>query len=113
MKKLIVLLVMVTLFVSAAHAEMNRYTVAKVTVKAGSWLNVRKTPGGDLTFLVLYPWEDAVILEEQDGWALVNTVKRMEEGRPAMGWSSMEYLLPYWEYVQKEPCAATQGSKEQ
>lgn len=116
MKKLIVLLVMVAILLGAAHAEMVRYTVAKVNVKSrDGYLNVRLTPeeNGILTGR-LYYWSDVVILEEENGWGLVNTITRMEAGRPPIGWSSMEYLLPYWEYMQKnEPCAATQGIKEQ
>ena len=99
MKKLAILVLVLLLMASAAHAESSIYPVALVNVNRESWLNVRKTPGGELTFTQLMSQKDVVILDEVDGWALVNTIERMEDGKPPLGWSSSMYLVKYRAYI--------------
>ena len=95
-----------------AQAEVITYPVAYVDVNAGSSLNVRKAPGGDLTGIRLYCREDVVILAEVDGWALVirpqNVGKTAMDGQP-LGWASMDYLRCYRKHlsIAKEPASAT------
>lgn len=98
------------IFMTVAKAEV--YPIAYVDVNAGSTLNVRKAPGGDLTHIRLNCREDVIILDQVDGWALVIRPqcygKTTMDGQP-LGWASMDYLVPYRQFIhtKKEPAAAT------
>lgn len=105
-------ILLTAIFMTAARAEADLYPIAYVDVNAGSTLNVRKAPGGDLTHIRLNCREDVVILAEVDGWALVirpqHFGRKTMDGQP-LGWASMDYLVPYRQFVhaKKEPAAAT------
>lgn len=99
MKKMVAMVLVLLLVASTAGAESAIFPVALVNVNLESWLNVRKTPGGELTFTRLVSQKDVVILDEVDGWALVNTIERMEDGKPPLGWSSSMYLVKYRAYI--------------
>lgn len=100
--------------VPEASAEViERYPIAYVDVNADSYLNVRKTPGGELKHIQLQPLEDVVILHTDGDWALVIQLKYMDatdlNGNP-LGWVHRDYLSVYREYIvpkTKEPAAAT------
>ena len=100
--------------VPEASAEViERYPIAYVDVNADSYLNVRKTPGGELKHIQLKPLEDVVILHTDGDWALVIQLKYMTatdmNGNP-IGWVHRDYLSVYREYITpktKEPVAAT------
>lgn len=100
--------------VPEASAEViERYPIAYVDVNADSYLNVRKTPGGELKHIQLQPLEDVVILHTDGDWALVIQERYMTaadmNGHP-LGWVHLDYLSVYREYITpkaKEPVAAT------
>lgn len=100
--------------VPEASAEViERYPIAYVDVNADSYLNVRKTPGGELKHIQLQPLEDVVVLHTDGDWALVIQEKYMTatdlNGNP-LGWVHRDYLKVYREYIMpttKEPAAAT------
>lgn len=100
------------ILMTVARAEADLYPIAYVDVNAGSTLNVRKAPGGDLAHIRLNCREDVIILDQVDGWALVIRPhcfgKTTMDGQP-LGWASMDYLVPYRQFVhtKKEPAAAT------
>lgn len=89
-----------SLWVEPSKAEVLHYPVAYVDVNADSVLNVRETPGGELTSWALKAWKDVVILERSGRWALVNTVERIGEHKPPIGWVCTDYLVVYREIVQ-------------
>lgn len=84
--------------IGTAEAEIVRWPVAYVDVKADSYLYVRETPGGEKTQFVLRCREDVVLLMQQDGWALVIRPDKVGEGQP-LGWACMDYLHCYREYL--------------
>lgn len=105
-------ILLTAILMTVARAEADIYPIAYVDVNAGSTLNVRKAPGGDLTHIRLNCREDVVILDQVDGWALVIRPKcfgkTTMDGQP-LGWASMDYLVPYRQFIhtKKEPAAAT------
>lgn len=90
----------------ASAEEIIHLPVATVAVEADSHLNIRKTPGGELTVHRLYAWEDVVILAQDGDWALVIRPEHVEctdlNGTP-LGWAHMDYLLVYRQYIKKGP----------
>lgn len=84
--------------IGTAEAEIVRWPVAYVDVKADSYLYVREPPGGEKTQFVLRCREDVVLLMQQDGWALVIRPDKVGEGQP-LGWACMDYLHCYREYL--------------
>lgn len=91
-----------------AQAEAS-YPVAIVEVNADSYLSVRKTPAGDLTPIRLLPYEEIVLLDVVEDWALV--IRAQDYGKTDMngtplGWVSMDYLIIY-STKERMPTAAT------
>lgn len=111
MKKTISLAAVLVMVATAACAEVSTYPMALVNVDYDSWLNVRQSPGGELTLVTLHQRQDVIIIRQSGGWALINTPERHEKGLAPFGWSSMEYLVVYRNYIQIEqengPCANT------
>jgi hypothetical protein len=96
----------------ASAEEFVRYPIAYVDVNADSYLNVRKTPGGECTSYQLRAYQDVVILATDGDWALVILEKYMplRHIKNPLGWVHRDYIRPYREYIipiTKEPAAAT------
>lgn len=110
MKKTLCIVAALMMIATAACADVTTYPIALVNVDYDSWLNVRQSPGGELTLVTLHRRQDVIVLQQVDGWALVNTPARHEKGLEPLGWSSMEYLVVYRNYIQineNGPCANT------
>ena len=105
MRRITCLVLIGLLLITSGCAEERKathYPVAYVDVKAGSRLNVRRSPAGEWAYLSLRGWEDVVILQQQDNWALVNTPERMQDEEAPLGWVSAAYLHIYRDYIKLE-----------
>lgn len=106
MRRTACLVLAVLLVIASGCAEETRtakhYPVAYVAVREGSSLNVRRSPAGEWAYMGLHGWEDVIILQQQDGWALVNTPDRVQDGKGPVGWVCMDYLHTYRDYIMLE-----------
>ena len=95
--------VMLTIYgIDPACAEVEHWPLAYVDVNADSYLNVRKTPAGELRTVRLESLAEVLVLDVEDGWALVirpeHLGNRDMNGTP-LGWVSMDYLQIYMDYM--------------
>lgn len=88
--------------IDPACAEVQHWPLAYVDVNADSYLNVRKTPAGELRTVRLESLAEVLVLDVEDGWALVIRPEHLGNsdmnGTP-LGWVSMDYLQIYMDYM--------------
>jgi hypothetical protein len=84
-----------------AEGEVIRYPIAYVDVSYG-YLNVRKTPAGELTNTRLRAYTDVVILATQGDWALVINERDMglRHIKDPLGWVHREYITVYRDFIE-------------
>lgn len=93
---------LVALGIDPACAEVEHWPLAYVDVNADSYLNVRKTPAGELRTVRLESLAEVLVLDVEDGWALVIRPEHLGRGDmngTPLGWVSMEYLRIYRDYM--------------
>lgn len=88
--------------IDPACAEVQHWPLAYVDVNADSYLNVRKTPAGELCTIRLASMAEVVVLETDGCWALVIRPEHLGSsdmnGQP-LGWVSMDYLRIYRDHM--------------
>lgn len=93
---------LVALGIDPACAEVEHWPLAYVDVNADSYLNVRKTPAGELRTVRLESLAEVLVLDVKDGWALVIRPEHLGNGDmngTPLGWVCMEYLRIYTDYM--------------
>ena len=93
---------LVALGIDPACAEVEHWPLAYVDVNADSYLNVRKTPAGELRTVRLESLAEVLVLDVKDGWALVIRPEHLGNGDmngTPLGWVCMEYLRIYRDYM--------------
>lgn len=83
-----------------AEGDVTRYPVAYVDVSYG-YLNVRKTPAGELTYTRLSAYTDLVILATDGDWALVINERDMglRHIKDPLGWVHRDCITVYRDYI--------------
>lgn len=93
---------LVALGIDPACAEVEHWPLAYVDVNADSYLNVRKTPAGELRTVRLESLAEVLVLDVEGGWALVIRPEHLGRGDmngTPLGWVSMDYLNIYRDYM--------------
>jgi hypothetical protein len=93
---------LVALGIDPACAEVEHWPLAYVDVNADSYLNVRKTPAGELRTVRLESLAEVLVLDVEGGWALVIRPEHLGNGDmngTPLGWVCMEYLRIYRDYM--------------
>lgn len=88
--------------IDPACAEVQHWPLAYVDVNADSYLNVRKTPAGELCTIRLESMAEVVVLETDGSWALVirpEHLGRADMNGQPLGWVSMDYLRIYRDHM--------------
>lgn len=88
--------------IDPACAEVKHWPLAYVDVNADSYLNVRKTPAGELCTIRLESMAEVVLLETDGSWALVirpEHLGRADMNGQPLGWVSMDYLRVYRDHM--------------
>lgn len=88
--------------IDPACAEVQHWPLAYVDVNADSYLNVRKTPAGELCTIRLESMAEVVLLETDGSWALVirpEHLGRADMNGQPLGWVSMDYLRVYRDHM--------------
>lgn len=88
--------------IDPACAEVQHWPLAYVDVNADSYLNVRKTPAGELRTIRLESMAEVVLLETDGSWALVirpEHLGRADMNGQPLGWVSMDYLRVYRDHM--------------